>query len=257
MKSRGFVNASERIGQDRASPLWAEHRSRYLYASRFTVGRKVLDVACGEGIGFDVLTPSARLVVGVDVSFEGLRSARSSVAGPAVLCQGDGRALPFADGTFEVITSFETIEHIPDDRSFIEEVRRVIRADGTLLLSTPNGAYSDPLGGPENPFHVREYREQDLYKLLSQYWSQVEILRQRTSDVYGVCPYWEPKEQIPRDLHTRFGVALWKLERRLPGRVAAWASRRLSHRDLYPGESDFVITSEGRDGHVLVAICRP
>jgi ubiquinone/menaquinone biosynthesis C-methylase UbiE len=250
--------ASERISRDVTSPLWAEHRSRYLFAARFTAGRTVLDVACGEGIGLEVLAQEASRVVGVDLAFQGLLQAKQYAGAEALLCAADGTTLPFETGTFDVVTSFETIEHVEDDEAFVKELRRVSAPEGVLLLSTPNAVYTNPIQGRSaNPFHIREYRPEELEALLSRYWSDVRLMRQRTSDIYGVCPYWESKEQLPKDIRTRAGVVLWKLERRLPGNAGRWMSRRLSRRELYPTEKDFVITSTGRDGHVLVALCKP
>lgn len=248
----------ERISLDPSSPYWAEHRSRYLFASTFAGDKEVLDIACGSGMAFSILSPVARRVVGADISLEALLECRSHFETEAPVCQADGTVLPFADCTFDLVTSFETIEHVVDDDGFVRELRRVLKADGELILSTPNALFTKPVNGvPSNPFHMREYLPRELASLLEQHFSRVSVMRQRTTDTYGICPYWHENDLIPRDASTRARVLIWKLERRLPTRIRDWLSERVQGRSFYPTETDFTVTAAGRDGHVLVALCHP
>jgi SAM-dependent methyltransferase len=83
------------------------------------------------------------------------------------------------DASFDAVVSFETVEHISDDRAFLTEVRRVLRPGGLLLLSTPNKDVTSPDGPPANPFHVREYLIHDLTRLVTgSGFQEVEVFGQ-------------------------------------------------------------------------------
>jgi SAM-dependent methyltransferase len=104
----------------------------------------VLEVACGRG-GFvcDLRRRGAR-VTGCDFSGAALRISREKLRrlgareGESCFVQGDAQGLPFADATFDVVVSCETIEHLPDPWSAIREMHRVTRPRGRLFLTTPN-----------------------------------------------------------------------------------------------------------------------
>ena len=83
--------------------------------------------------------------------------------------------LPIADGSVDVITSFETIEHVPDDAALIKEFYRVLRASGILIISTPN---QWPLATA--PFHVREYNRRSFIAALEGHFECVEIYNQNS-----------------------------------------------------------------------------
>ena len=159
------MNAPERIDVGGRIPVTkeeCEHLARYIWASRI-VGRDTLDVACGTGFGSRVLAHRAR-VSGVDREPEAIAIARSRVDGAFLVA--DVPPIPFADRAFDFVVCFETIEHISDDREFLREVRRVLRPDGLLLISTPNKDISSVNGEPVNPWHVREYTLDSLVELL-------------------------------------------------------------------------------------------
>jgi SAM-dependent methyltransferase len=152
------------------------HLARYEWAAAQLSGR-VLDVACGTGYGAALLSRRCE-VTGIDNSEDALRHARST-ARSARFIRHELPLIPFADASFDGVVSFETVEHIPDDRAFLAEVRRVLRPGGLFLLSTPNKEVTSPAGPPENPFHVREYRLQDLNQLTREAgFDRVEALGQ-------------------------------------------------------------------------------
>lgn len=249
--------AKERIGFDRRSPWWGEHRSRYYFAASEVRGKSVLDIACGTGLGMQVLDDAgADVVVGIDVFLPGILDALSIVPG-SIGAVGDGTRLPLQDGIVDVVTSFETIEHIDRDRAFVSELRRVLAPGGTLYLSTPNRAFTKKLPGPPNPFHVREYEPDELSSLLEGFFDQVDVLGQRTHPRYPISPYWQLPEHLPRDPRGRMQVLSWKLRRRLPFRVKDGLSRLIHNLSFYPGEYDFEFTDSAIDeAHALVAVCR-
>jgi len=149
--------------------IWLEHWHRYHFAALAARGARVLDVASGEGYGTALLAATATSVVGVDASSEAIAHARSaySALGNVEFVAGDCAKLPFADGAFDVIVSFETIEHITAQQAFIAETRRLLAPGGMLLLSSPNKAEYTDRRGYQNPFHVAELYRDELSALLA------------------------------------------------------------------------------------------
>jgi 2-polyprenyl-3-methyl-5-hydroxy-6-metoxy-1,4-benzoquinol methylase len=258
-RETGAAAAAERVTLHPGSPWWGEHRSRYHFAGGFAAGKTVLDIACGTGFGGPILLASgAASVVGVDLSAEGLREARRELRQGFSLCQSDGTRLPLADGSIDLVTSFETLEHVPAYEALVAELERVLRPGGVLVLSTPNALHTRPVDGvPRNPFHVKEFLPEELRRLLARHFPSVEMLGQRTRTEYGSCPFWELPEHVPRDPTGRARTLVWKAIARLPAAARTPASRVLLGREFYPGEHDFQFhTGAQREGHVLVAVCR-
>jgi SAM-dependent methyltransferase len=252
--------ASERLTLVPSSPWWGEHRSRYHFAGRFMAGRTVLDIACGTGFGGPILSAAgAARVVGMDLSWDGLEEAARSGCALRDLCRADGVRLPLRDGSFEAVTSFETLEHVARSEAFVAELRRVLEPSGILVLSTPNALVTQPVDGkPRNPFHVREFTPDELRGLLGRHFGRVELLGQRPHPRFRPCPYWEPRAALPRGLGGRLRVWRWKAQCRLPAPLREGLSRRIDRRGFYPGEADFTFAREGLElAHVLVAVCYP
>src|SRR4030088_1776730 len=116
-----------------------EHYHRYLFARAFCRDKDVLDVASGEGYGAAQLTQVARHVVGLEFAGGTVRNAAANF-GRSNLCfaQGDARSMPPGEASFDVVTSFEHIDHVGGQVDFIAEIRRVLRSDGCVIVSTPD-----------------------------------------------------------------------------------------------------------------------
>ncbi|KKR22180.1 MAG: Glycosyltransferase, group 2 family protein [Candidatus Moranbacteria bacterium GW2011_GWA2_39_41] len=151
---------------NKGNEIYIEHLSRYIFASQFVSNKIVLDIACGSGYGSDYLLKSgAEIVVGVDISEESIAYCKdkynkdnlSFIVGSAV-------KIPMEDNSVDIVVSFETIEHIgaEDQFIFMQEIKRVLKKDGVLLISTPNILVS-PQG---NPFHIKELKLDEFSKLL-------------------------------------------------------------------------------------------
>lgn len=249
--------ARERVGKS-DSPFWAEHRSRYHFAANYTRDRTVLDIACGAGYGCVLLKENgARNVIGVDLAWEAMAEASPSLLPGIRLLQAEGTLLPLATGSFDVVTSFETIEHVADYDQFLGELHRVLRRDGLLLLSTPNALVSKPVNGvPKNPFHVREFTPEELASALSRHFSRVELRGQRVSETFRPCPYWDGPEPPERSPAMLMKANAWKMIARMPLAIRNTAARALLGHDFYPGQHDFVFeAAQTRSAHVLFALC--
>jgi SAM-dependent methyltransferase len=242
------------------SPSWGDHRGRYHFGAGFVRGRYVLDIACGSGLGADILLDTgAKGVVGVDTAPEALARTRERRPRGASLCRADGARLPFRDGSFGAVTSFETLEHVREPDRLLDELHRVLGPDGVLVLSTPNALHTKPIDGtPRNPFHVREFTPTELENILTARFRQVELLGQAPHAHYEACPYWVLPEHLPKGASGRARVVSWKMQSRLPAAVREGLARALHGRSFYPGEHDFVFSESAvGSGHVLVAVCRP
>lgn len=147
-----------------------EHWHRYAFARRFAAGRRVLDVACGEGYGSALLAATAREVTGVDIALDAVRHAGIAYAHLPHLrfVAGSAAALPLADGSADVVVSFETIEHLPPalQPQMLAEFARVLVPDGILVLSAPNPVEYSDARDYRNPFHTREPTREELGSLL-------------------------------------------------------------------------------------------
>lgn len=147
-----------------------EHVHRYAFALRHAAGRRVLDVACGEGYGSAILAGAARDVVGVDVDGPTVAHARERYAAHRNLSfvEGSAAALPLPDASVDLVVSFETIEHLDaaDQPLMLAEIARVLVPDGLLVLSAPNRPEYSESRGYVNPYHRREHDRADLERLL-------------------------------------------------------------------------------------------
>lgn len=154
------------------------HKKAYLHAASMATGLRVLDIGCNHGYGTIALSESAAHVVGVDVSARAIEMASAERSAPNVTYQlVDGMRLPFADAEFDMVTAFQVIEHVVDDKGFIQEISRVLRSPGTAIFTTPNSSIRlDPGMRPWNKFHVREYTAQELQTQLAEEFSSVSVL---------------------------------------------------------------------------------
>lgn len=158
----------ERFVPGTPGEIWYEHWHRYHFAVALVAGRRVLDVACGEGYGSALLAGSALSVTGVDLAPAAIAHARGSYARPNLeFIEADCTRLPFDDASFDVVVSFETIEHITAQEAFLDEVKRVLAPEGLVVLSSPNRPEYSHARGIVNPFHVRELDRTELANLVA------------------------------------------------------------------------------------------
>jgi SAM-dependent methyltransferase len=161
----------------------AEHLARYRVACLLASSRRVLDAACGAGYGTALLAGAASRAVGVDLDEATISYARSRFEGCEFVV-GDVAALPFEAGTFDLVVSFETIEHVSHPERAIEELTRVLADDGVLMMSTPNKhRYL-----VENEFHRREFFHEEFVDLLSAHFPRVELMLQDNWLTSAVLP---------------------------------------------------------------------
>jgi len=160
-----------------------EHWHRYAFARNFAAGRRVADVACGEGYGSALLAATARSVVGVDTDSAAIAHARASYGALANLrfVEGSASALPLPDASVDAVVSFETIEHLDakDQPAMIAEFARILAPGGLLVLSSPNRPEYSDARAYVNPFHRHELDRGELERLLDDAFGARRWYRQR------------------------------------------------------------------------------
>ena len=150
-----------------------EHLHRYAFASNFTKGKCVLDLASGEGYGSYLISDEAASVVGIEIDEDVIEHSRAKYHRENLeFRQGSILEVPIDGGKiFDVIVCFEAIEHVEDHERLLSEVKRLLKDDGFLIISTPNkNMYSDN-SNYTNPFHLKELNFDDFTHLLACYFS--------------------------------------------------------------------------------------
>lgn len=165
------------LGDKRLQNLLVEDIAKFRFAIQYISDKYVLDAGCGVGQGAAYLSQNgARYVVGIDVSPEAITYARDFFPKDNLsFVVMDALWLGFPDRTFDVVTSIEVIEHLQKPEQYVSEIRRVLKDEGVLVLSTPNKLISSPTPGTIWPYHVREFRPDELSGLLARYFSHVEV----------------------------------------------------------------------------------
>lgn len=175
----------------------AEHLHRYALAQSLAEGRDVLDIACGDGYGANLIAQRARTVIGVDVSAPTIAAATRRYAGHGLEFKvGTADRIPLPTATVDLVVSFETLEHHDRHDAMLAEIKRVLRRDGMLLMSTPDRSIYGRRD-PANPFHVRELSQSEFEALLRRHYAQVRLYSQRM--VFGSLIAPTGREELHAD----------------------------------------------------------
>ncbi|MBF6025982.1 class I SAM-dependent methyltransferase [Lysobacter niastensis] len=170
----------ERFLPEVSGQIAFEHLHRYYFAKRLVAGLDVLDVACGEGYGSDIISKAARSVVGVDIAPDAVMHASARYAGDNLrFVEASAASLPFADAQFDAVVSFETIEHHDKHEEMMAEVRRVLKPDGILIISSPNKLHYSIEPGYSNPYHVKELFREEFVALVGRHFRHAALFGQR------------------------------------------------------------------------------
>ena len=188
--TEGLAFTGERFIPGTRGEIWIEHWHRYHFASRWSAGRRVLDIACGEGYGSALLARNAAQVTGVDVSPEAVAHARRAYAGLGNLefREGSCARIPLPDASVGLVVSFETLEHMEDHEAFMGEVARVLTADGVLLMSCPNKQEYTDKRGFVNEYHVKELYRPELEALVRSRFAHADWYGQRPTFYSLIAP---------------------------------------------------------------------
>lgn len=150
------------------------HEAAYVWLAPRCAGAVVLDAGCGEGYGAALLAESAAQVVACDYDAESIAHVRARY--PVHAVRTNLTPLPVRSGSVDVLVNCQVIEHLWDQAGFLAECRRVLRADGVLLVTTPNRlTFSPGQTTPLNPFHTRELAADELAELLRDTGFRIEF----------------------------------------------------------------------------------
>jgi SAM-dependent methyltransferase len=154
-----------------------EHQSRYQFAGRYVAGKTVLDAASGPGTGTEYLVRAgAKQCIGIDIDEASVCAARRLYPS-AEFRKGSVLEMPFENESFDVVVSFETIEHIVEQERFLDECVRVLRRGGIFVCSTPHHQVSKWILG-DNPFHLRELHIHEFASMLQKRFSTMDLFAQ-------------------------------------------------------------------------------
>lgn len=202
------MSTAERVNHKELSDNYVLQRSisAYLYAAQLVNG-KVLEIGTGSGYGIDYIAPHSEEFITLDKFQSDIDFSQYS---NVLFVQANVPPIPLEDNTFDFVVSFQVIEHIKDDITFVKEIHRVLKPGGQFIVSTPNIKTTLT----RNPWHIREYTKEELHKLLSTFFPSVETL-----GVYGndkVMKYYEHNKQSVQKI-LRWDI--FDLQHKLPARL--------------------------------------
>ncbi len=177
--------------QDRK--LEIEHYQRYLSVRKLAEGKCILDAACGEGYGSNILAETAKEVIAIDLDKDAVSRARKLYNGRENLSfrQGNIENLDLPDHCIDIVVSFETIEHVFEEtqNKFLAEIDRVLKANGILIMSTPNKAVYTDMHNYKNKFHMKEFYHDEFVSFLRKKFQYVQLYNQsfRVLSVIDSC----------------------------------------------------------------------
>jgi ubiquinone/menaquinone biosynthesis C-methylase UbiE len=247
----------ERIEDNICSPWWGEHIHRYEEAIKFiSKGSTVLDVACGNGLGTNILhIDNDNITFGVDLSKEIISCCKKKYPKDGIsFVQSNVNKLPFSDCFFDVVVSFETIEHTHEYIQMLEEIKRVLKKSGILILSTPNILINHPDGIIKNPYHTQEFTYNELKTLLSSFFPSVNIYGQYYNR------YANSNFSIRYKIAKLFEDILYMRGfRKTPLCIQNYIMSLLIKKTIYPTPSDYILISDVKavmKCKTFVAICK-
>lgn len=231
----------------------ARHLAAYAHAEGLARDARVLDLGCGTGYGCARLAAMAHEVVAVDR----IAPEREHRRGRLHYVRADLAGLPLAAGRFDLVVSFQVIEHLIDPGSYLDAIARVLRPGGTAVLTTPNLLQSER----ENPFHVHEYEAEELALVLAPHFEGVEVKGVGMSD--AVARYHDQRLRRIRRI-TRLDPL--RLRHRLPrgivdplfARFSTVVRRGIQQSEGLPDATvdDFPVGAATAESLDLLAVCR-
>jgi len=234
------------------NPTWQRHVAAYELCAGLLPPGRVLDLGCGVGHSYHLLSP--RESVGVDLDAQALegQNRETHVA--------DMRALPFADGTFASVLAVQSIEHVPDAGAVLAEAHRVLEAGGVAVIVTPNRLTFARADEVIDPYHYVEYSPEELAELCRPTFAELHL-----HGIFGSARYLELVAAEHRRLDRLLRLDPLRLRRAIGRQVRqrlydALLSRARTDPDPRAAaidRDDFELRSDGLERALdLVAVCR-
>ena len=217
--------------------LFLRHKKAYLYARPFCKGKRILDYGCGNGYGSFLLAGTSLHVTAVDINPEIIRACQQKYQRPNLSFQlvEPGKTTNFPGSSFDVVVSFQVIEHVHDVTGYLNQLKQVLKDDGVLMITTPNRKHRlYPLQKPSNPYHLREYGLRQLREQLNSLFKHVTILGVSGSDEINAIEYKRVKKTLLKNF--------------VPGSVKSWLKSSLfkfpGRKNSSPGETKSLVPLE-------------
>lgn len=161
------------------------HLKRYQLATQYSKDKVVLDIACGVGKGSNILATlgEANLVVGCDIQEDAIRYAKHRNKHDKVIFEVQNAEQYFKDEFYDLVVSYETVEHLKNYRQFLSNLQKSLKRNGTLIMSTPISRV--PFDEkPANQYHCQEWGFLEFQRLLSKYFSIDTVFVQLYQNVF-------------------------------------------------------------------------
>ncbi|MCX6792745.1 MAG: class I SAM-dependent methyltransferase [Candidatus Falkowbacteria bacterium] len=165
--------------ESKSTILYDEHIIRYQFVAPLTAGKQVLDIACGSGYGAAFLANNgAKSVLGMDIDEAAIAEDKKNYSQENLEFRvGDATKIDLTTESFDVVTSFETIEHLPEIEAYLAEIKRAVKHDGLVFISTPNKT----IFKQTNPWHLKEFTREEFETLLKKFFPFVKIIEQKNA----------------------------------------------------------------------------
>jgi len=171
------------------SEVAVEHLHRYAVVLQLTKNKTVLDIASGEGYGSNLIAGIAKEVVGVDISKDAVgRSNNKYKKDNLKFIEGSTSEIPLPDNHFDLVVSFETIEHHDKHDEMLSEIKRVLKPDGLLVISSPDKKYYTDKRNFHNKYHMKELYENEFKELIRANFAESNFYYQRATFVSLLIP---------------------------------------------------------------------
>ncbi|MCU0358846.1 MAG: class I SAM-dependent methyltransferase [Cyclobacteriaceae bacterium] len=247
---------SEQLVSD--NPIHQRLFKAYVVAQEYVQG-DVLEVGCGEGRGVELLMAKAASFTAVDKIDDALSKLRQRYPSAVFIAMDLPPLHNLPDNAYDCVVSFQVIEHIPDDRFYLEEIHRVLKPGGLALITTPNRKQSLS----RNPWHIREYLADELDHLAAGIFNHVEM-KGITGNEKVMAYHEKNRKSVQRIM--RWDIL--NLQHRLPAWMLRWPyemlnrlnRNKLQRQDdtLVSGihHSDYLVTDRADEALDLFLIAR-
>lgn len=156
-----------------------EHLHRYAIVENYIKNKIVMDIACGEGYGSNIIKNNAKFVYGIDLDKNTIEHAKVKYkASNLKFLSGSTSKIPLENNSIEIAISFETIEHHNEHQEMMQEIKRVLKSNGIIIISTPDKLYYSDKRNFNNKFHIRELYKTDFKNLISNHFKNIQIVKQ-------------------------------------------------------------------------------